>query len=253
MQPPSPPIPRPARQPPTPPPPPPRTRFRRDRTPERGARFKSVVVVLIGLVSLTGAVATWKAAVLGSQATDTDRRSIIETVQVEKSKAANEATLRSEEQYFARYQADVTADDKLRTDADAARARNDEAQARDLEDQAQVFDELANNLAQLTFSTDYITTDPSGNDVFNEDQRRRDLARLDLDTAKLDPVQTVAEADRLHERSQRMVKWIVVFVGIVVLLTLAQLSRQTLRPILASIGVVLWIGASVVAFLGDKA
>jgi hypothetical protein len=212
-----------------------------------------VVAVLIGLVSLTGAVATWKAASLGSGAADTDRRAIFETVQLEKSKARTEAQVRAEQQYFTRYRADVVADEGLKSAADAARQGGNEAQARDLQDQAQVFDELAKNLSQLTFSTDYITTDKNGNQVFDDETRRRDLARADIEASRLDPEQTVAEADRLHARSQRMVKWIVAFVGILVLLTLAQLSRPRLRPLLAVVASGLWIATSAVAFLGDKA
>jgi osmotically-inducible protein OsmY len=235
-----------------PPPPPPRARFGRDRSPERANRFKSVIAVLIGLVSLTGAVATWRAASLGSLAADTDRRSIIESVQVEKSRAAAEAQLRAEEQYFARYRANVVSDEGLKSDANASRQAGNEAQARDLLDQAQVFEELAKNLSQLTFNTDYITTDPKGNQVFDEVRRRRDLLRNDTEASRLDPDQTVAEADRLHARSQRMVKWIVAFVGIIVLLTIAQLSRPRVRPLLASVSTGLWLAITLVAFLGDK-
>lgn len=207
--------------------------------------------MLIGVVSLTGAVATWKAVNLGSQATDTDRRSVLETVIVQKNQAQVEARLRSEQSYYARSRVNEAAADELDSAADQARSQGREEDARSLEDQAQVFRELSRSL-QNFFATQYVTGE--GADArFDEARRQRDLLRQDLEASQVDPEQTVAEANRLHARSERFVRWIVVFVAVVVLLTVAQLSKVTVRPFLAAGASVVYVIATLFAFLGDKA
>lgn len=207
--------------------------------------------MLIGVVSLTGAVATWKAVNLGSQATDTDRRSVLETVIVQKNQSKVEAQLRSEQSYFARSRVNEAAADELDSSADQARSQGREADARSLEDQAQVFRELSRSLQDF-FATQYVSGE--GADArFDEAKRQRDLLRQDLEASQVDPEQTVAEANRLHARSERFVRWIVVFVAVVVLLTIAQLSKVTVRPFLAAGATVVYVIATFMAFLGDKA
>lgn len=207
--------------------------------------------MLIGVVSLTGAVATWKAVNLGSQATDTDRRSVLETVIVQKNQSKVEAQLRSEQSYYARSRVNEAAADELDSAADQARSQGREADARSLEDQAQVFRELSRSLRDF-FATQYVSGE--GADArFDEARRQRDLLRQDLEASQVDPEQTVAEANRLHARSERFVRWIVVFVAVVVLLTIAQLSKVTVRPFLAAGASVVYVIATLFAFVGDKA
>ena len=60
-------------------------------------------------------------------------------------------------------------------------------------------------------------------------------------------------ADRLHDRSLRLIRLIVAFVGVIVLLTAAQLSRVTFRPFIAGIATLLYVAVTLVAFFGGKA
>src|SRR5688572_2294470 len=53
----------------------------------RAADQRLVIPVLIGLVSVTGAVVTWQSALAGEKATDADRQALAETVQVSQAAA----------------------------------------------------------------------------------------------------------------------------------------------------------------------
>src|SRR5882724_4985874 len=79
---------------------------------------KLVIAVLIGLVSVTGAVITWKSSQLGEKAVDRDRQAISETVLQEQSNANVETRVRDEEQAFAQYKEDLTNADLLDKQAD---------------------------------------------------------------------------------------------------------------------------------------
>jgi hypothetical protein len=85
--------------------------------------------------------------------------------------------------------------------------------------------------------------------AFDEERRLADLLRLDLEAARVDPEQSVVEADRLRDRSQRFVGWIVVFVAAVVLLTVAQIvAIRRLRPPLIAAGALVYLVATIAVF-----
>src|SRR3982750_2689602 len=95
---------------------------------------KLVIAVLIGLVSVTGAVITWKSSQLGEKAVDRDRQAVAETVLQEQSNANVETRLRDEEQAFAQYKESLTNADLLEAQAgqlDGAGLAVEAAQARD--------------------------------------------------------------------------------------------------------------------------
>ncbi|MEY2404289.1 MAG: hypothetical protein QOD38_1840, partial [Acidimicrobiaceae bacterium] len=79
---------------------------------------KLVIAVLIGLVSVTGAVITWQSSQLGEKAVDRDRQAIAETVLQEQSNANVETQLRDEQQAFSQYKENLTNAQLLETQAD---------------------------------------------------------------------------------------------------------------------------------------
>ena len=215
---------------------------------------KLVFAVLIGLVSVTGAVITWRSSQLGEKAVDRDRQAIAETVLQEQSNANVETQLRDEAQAFTQYKEQLTNAQLLETEAsqlEAAGATADAARARD---EAGVDREVANNLASLTFSTAYVVFDDTTKlpKDFLIDQRRSDLRQNDTQAAKVNPDQTVAQAIDFRRRSQRLEGWTIPLVVAVVLLTFATITRRLqLRPWAATAALVIYFIATGVALLGD--
>jgi len=215
---------------------------------------KLVIAVLIGLVSVTGAVMTWRSSQLGEKAVDRDRQAIAETVLQEQSNANVETQLRDEQQAFAQYKQQLTNAKLLETEADqldAAGATVDAARARD---QAGEQREVANNLASLTFSTAYVVFDDTSGlpKDFLIDQRRSDLRQNDSQAAKVNPDQTVAQAVEFRQRSQRLEGWTIPLVLAVVLLTIATITKRSqVRPWLAGAAVLIFVVSASIGFLGD--
>ena len=206
--------------------------------------------MLIGVVSVTGALVTWRAAILGEQATDKDRQVVAETALQERSEANAELQLRSEIEAFARYRADMVLAQELDTDAQELRDRALEERAQAAEDEAEERRLVADTLSLNTLDLQYVEFDDAGVPVsFDEDRRRDDLRRLDQEASQVNPGQTAEEADRLRNRSQRFVGWIVVFVAAIVLLTIAQIvTISRLRPPLIAMGALVYVVAVVAVF-----
>src|SRR3954451_8639472 len=95
-----------------------------------------VIAVLIGLVSVTGAVITWKSSQLGEKAVDRDRQAIAETVLQEQSNANVETQVRDEQQAFAQYKEDLTNAKLLDTQADTFASSGLTAEATHARDEA---------------------------------------------------------------------------------------------------------------------
>ena len=203
-----------------------------------------VIAVLIGLVSVTGAVITWKSSQLGEKAVDRDRQAIAETVLQEQSNANVETRLRDEQQAFAQYKEDLTNAQLLDTEADQLVTAGLTAQAAQARDEAGVQREVANDLASLTFSVAYVKVDDATGlpTDFLLDKRRSDLRQNDDQAAKVNPEQTVAQAIDFRRRSQRLEGWTIPLVLAVVLLTVATIMKNArARPWIATGAVVIYL------------
>jgi protein-S-isoprenylcysteine O-methyltransferase Ste14 len=215
---------------------------------------KLVIAVLIGLVSVTGAVMTWQSSQLGENAVDRDRQAIAETVLQEQSNANVETQLRDEQQAFAQYKQQFANAALLETEADqleSAGATVDAARARD---QAGEQREVANNLASLTFSTAYVVFDDRTGlpKDFLIDQRRSDLRQNDSQAAKVNPDQTVEQAVDFRRRSQRLEGWTIPLVLAVLLLTIATITKRSQwRPWLGGAAVLIFVVSASIGFLGN--
>lgn len=218
--------------------------------------LKFLIVIMIGVVSVTGAILTWQAAQLSEYATDKDRQSLAETVQQQQDQAAVATQVDSEIAAFARYKEQLA--NAVQLEAQAARLRSTGRgdDALDLEDRAGEDRQLADSLLGLTLGgqTDrYVLGDTETADVtFDEALRTADLTNQREAQFAADPEQTAAEGDDLRNRSQRLVGWTVPLVLAVVLFTVAQLvASRRLRPFAAGLGLVVYLGATVVAFAGS--
>jgi hypothetical protein len=215
---------------------------------------KLIIAVLIGLVSVTGAVMTWKSSQLGEKAVDRDRQAIAETVLQEQNNAKVETQLRDEQQAFAQYKENLTNAQLLDMQADQLASSGLPAAAGAARDEAGVQREVANDLASLTFSIEYVKTDDATGlpAEFLIDNRRADLRRNDSQAAKVNPDQTVAQAVDFRRRSQRLEGWTIPLVLAVVLLTVATITKKAkARPWIASAAVVIYVLSASIALVGD--
>jgi hypothetical protein len=215
--------------------------------------LKLVIAVLIGLVSVTGAVVAWRAAQLGEFATDKDRQAIAETVVQEQNAADNEVTVQDARGRVAAHAAAVVAAEQL--EAEAAET-GDPEDALDAAEEAAEQRAIAERYLQSgptnLLLADYVVTDPeSGRVTLDEGRLRADLRALSDAQSQVDPSQTVREANRLRDESQHFDGWLVPMVFAVFLLTIAQISRTQLpRVAFAGVAMVVWIASTVLAFGG---
>ncbi len=220
----------------------------------RRTDIRLVIAVLIGLVSVTGAVMTWRSSKLGENATDKDRQAVAETVLQEQSNANIETQVRNEAQAFEQYKEDLNNAQLLKQEGDSLEGQSFFIEADQARDQARELEQAAATLADNTFSLDYVQTDDTTKlpTAFLIDKRRVDLRRADEQAAQVHPDQTAQQARDLRSRSQRLEGWTILLVLSVVLLTIATISRSDRARIwIASSAVIIFVVAASVAFLGD--
>lgn len=216
--------------------------------------LKSIIAILIGVVSVTGAVVTWRAALLAEYATDNDRQAVAETVLRQRGEVNAQLEVGAQQRDFARYRSDIIAADRLDADAETLRAQGRGDDARAAENEATARRKEADELAALSGFSQYLGEDDGGLPTFDSERSRLDLVRDDIEASQVDPEQTAERADDLRSHSQRLVGWIVVFVGAVVLLTLGQvINVRFIRATLAGLGVVVYVFATVGALLAGRA
>ncbi len=219
--------------------------------------LRLVIAVLIGLVSVTGAVMTWRSAQLSEYATDFDRQSVAETVRQQQDAADDEIALQDARTRVAAHATALVSAEILEEQVGRFTAAGDEAAARAAEDEAEEQRVIAQSYLIGGSSTldlaNYIEVDEAtGRRTLDERQLRRDLRAITLASTQVDPVQTVREANRLRQESQRLDGWLVPLVSAVVLLTLAQINRQrSVRLALTGLASVVWLGSAVLAFTGS--
>jgi hypothetical protein len=223
----------------------------------RTVDLKIVIAVLIGLVSVTGAVVTWRSAQLNEQATDKDRQAIAETVRVEQDAANDEITLQDARGRVAAHAAAITEAELLEEQADRFAGGGDPETADDLADEADELRAVAERYLQggttSLLLVDYVVVDEAtGRRSLDERRFRDDLRSVSQAQSQVDPSQTVRDANRLRDDSQHLDGWLVPLVSAIVLLTLAQVSRQRLLRLgLTGAGTAVWIVATVLAFGGS--
>jgi hypothetical protein len=223
--------------------------------------IKIVIAVLIGLVSVTGAVLTWQASQLDENATDQDRLAVTQTVQQRQAEAAVDATLRDELTSFDQFR-QLTFDAaglrdqaagfrKQAASGDASQmealAVNADTQATQLEAQAQLLSDTA------AFRIGLVKNDADGKPKSYDVEARRQSLFISLrQTPDLDPAVTAQKGVELRQRGQRLSGWAIPLVGAVVLLTFAQLSRQhRARNVLFGLAMAVYFASTIIAFVGE--
>jgi hypothetical protein len=222
--------------------------------------------MLIAIVSIVGALLTWWAVLLEGRASDEDRRAIFETILFEQNANSAEVGARSEATSVARYQTILAEADVLERLAAKTAERGEGRRAKELIDQAQMLRSVASTFSQATFPLEAL----KGHKVDNESDVAPEVSELTFDVAerrdalkrqwvapegevwRLNPERTAALANTLYRRSVRLVGWVVVLVSTIVLLTVARLSPEPLRPWLAGAGMAIFIIATTVAVIGTQ-
>jgi hypothetical protein len=195
--------------------------------PRRGPDLRIVIPVLIGLVSVTGAVVTWRSSLASEKATDNDRQAIAETVQVSQADADVEIVVQDAIVRFSEHAAALVSAGLLEVDADrfsaiGNAAAADAAAIEAIEERAVARRVLEGASVQLDIYVDTEGEQP----FFDSGQLRTDLQEAVARELQVDPATTQAEANRLRNESQRLDGWLIALVGSVVLLTFAQVSRK---------------------------
>lgn len=217
-----------------------------------------IIPVLIGLVSVTGAVLTWRSAQLGETATDKDRQAVAETVLTEQAEANAELLVQDARDRASDHVAALVAAGVLEAQAADLESSGDAAAAAVAADEAEEQRAVAARALLLSnlpvdLATYLVDADGDGRAVLDEAGLRRDLVNQAQVANRVDPGTTVREANRLRDESQHFDGWIVPLVGCIALLTLAQISRaRVLRALLTLLATAGWITATAFAFGGPS-
>lgn len=212
-------------------------------------RVGTAIPIIIGLIAVIGAFLTWRSVSLGGQASDADRRAVLDTTSLQRQELFAVATLSFDLMAFAEYRANLASAEGL----EAAVENGDDPDG-SLARQAETYRALAANLltSQRLQST-YLSGSTSDDAVFDSRRRLGDLSRANPYVASLtEPMQSAAEGDRLYDRHLRMIAFIVALTGVIVLLTAAQLFSGARRLLLAGGGSVAGAVLVAVALVGDK-
>jgi hypothetical protein len=211
---------------------------------------KLIIPVLIGLVSVTSAVAAWRASQLGEYATDKDRQAIAETVRVQQDAAGDELTLQDARTRVADHAAALAAATVLDQQADRLGGDAGQAAAEEAQDQRIIAARALQGGPTSLALDDYVSVDPdTGAATFDAGRMEDDLRALSAARSQVNPSQTVREGNRLRSESQRYDGWTVPLIAAVVVLTLAQIARRVpIRIVLACLGSLIWIVATIGAF-----
>ena len=211
-------------------------------------RWERRIVVLIGVVTSIAAVLTYLAVDQESDAVEKDRQAVLETAQVERDRVAAETRAHAEAGFAARYLRALAEVSALEQQAAQARAAGDTAEAAKWTDAALLLRTTAESAALLTIDKNFLKGE--GAAARYDDTRRRDALLKFSDGQALPaeaPKSTAERANELHASSERLVAWVVVLFGAVVMLTTARLAARRWQFTLVAASVVLSGCATVTA------
>jgi hypothetical protein len=220
--------------------------------PKVGVLRGSGVVVLIGLVTLTGALLTWRSVTLGGEADDADRRVLLDTISRERAELRAESQVRFESVQFARYRAELVAAAAFATaglsSSDLAVARSFAETARSLLEQASA------RMSVGAVRAEYVITGDTPDDLkYDVARLRRDLERQGLpylEAESADPAITRRVGDRLHDRSLLVGLAVVGLAAMVTVLTVGEVAGGRRRRVLAIAGGVGAVAITLTALVG---
>jgi hypothetical protein len=202
--------------------------------------IKLLIAVLIGVVSVTGAVITWQASLLSESATDHDRLSIAETVEQQQQIADAELLFANEKARAATYLADNAAADALEAQA---LATADPSVAQSLRVQA---DSLRAEAETLTFTgaapISFVEHLDEETGVLDEEALRSRLQAVEIGGRENDPERNAATARQLRDDGLQLVRFLIPLALAIVMLTVANITaRRRLRVGLVGVASVVWV------------
>lgn len=199
--------------------------------------FRTVIAICIAVVSVLGAVAAWRAAVVSIRASDLNEDGMLALVQKEQVRAQLEALVDEDLRLFAEYQEHIKHWKLLQRDARKVRGRNPElAEALNAEAQG----ELATARAMIPF---FRGGNPglgggTGDVAYDREFVLDNLKVFDPVFRELHPEDSFALARQEHARTVQLVLVLALFVAGLFFLTLAQFAREAIRGIFAGAGIV---------------
>lgn len=213
-----------------------------------GGSFRTVVAVLIAVVSTLGAVAAWRASVVSIRASDLVEDGLLELVQREQLRAQMEGKIDEDLRLLAEYQEHLSAWRLLQRDARKVR-REDPELARHLEAQAEAEFALVRALRPLFQAGAPDLGTPDGTIEYDRDFVFSQLVELEPRFTELRPEETFADAVETHDTNVNLVLVVALFIAALFFLTLAQFTPVRTRGIFAVSGVAVATSALVLFFV----
>jgi uncharacterized membrane protein (DUF2068 family) len=208
-------------------------------------RLEALIPLVIAVVSLIGAAVTWRAADTAARAGGMDTQALRESVEVQQIDSQIDAVLAHDQRIFAEYQEHIVAWRALLQRATDATATD---LTRDLRFEAHAELVLARTLRSLFRAHVPDFGDKDGLVEYDADTALEFLRSQNARLTELDPEATLDDARRLHEHAVGLVAVVMLLVGALVLLTVAELGRGRVRMSFGILGIVATIGATA-AFL----
>jgi hypothetical protein len=204
-------------------------------------RMEALIPVMIAAVSLIGAAVTWQASDTSARAGGLDAQALRETVELQQIHSRIEAVVAHDRRIFGEYQEHILAwRDIARR---AAEATSTEA-ARELRFEAHGRLAMARALRPLFRVQIPGFGDKDGLVEYDADAAVTILRTGDDRLEELDPEATLELARETHERAIALVAVVIMLVGALFLLTVAELGRGRLRVSFGALGIITAIAAS---------
>jgi len=206
-------------------------------TAETQDRFKTVVAVMLAVVTVTGAVVAWRAAVAADEAGNADFAGLAATLNAEETSALNTITAYEHYRAFTDYTRYNELGNAISIDLDSAGADG----AQSLERQMREAWDLATEIQGSFFENRYLDRDGTY-DI------PRELDELWADAAQqkdVNPEPHFARSDAMRAKSTSLIGILIALGASLVCFTLAGSLESSLRVILAGGGTLFLIGSLV--------
>jgi hypothetical protein len=203
---------------------------------EPSPRFRLVVALLIGVVSILGACVAYSASVSSSRSSNLDQQAQQEFLLHEQILTSARAAVGEELRRVGSFQEQILSERVLREQAKRFRVSQPDVAAI-LEQQAQGAAALARTTGYFFFAT-FPDVAKDGTVTYDIDQAIDNLLSRYVIYQQLHPQETAAAADAADSESRRTIGVGIVFIAALFFLTIAQIATRRFRYPAAALGVV---------------